>query len=430
MKFKGLWALAIQDLNASRLRSMISAAGIALGVAVLLMIVGLGLGARQVILQEVVRSLPSDTIEVIPHTVDLGLFQLDAGGILGGRALDEVTVKRVQKMPEVGAVFPKLEVALPLGARGGGRFFGKSLYSDLFINALPEALLKPSIGDSFSDQHEYIPMVISDQLIEVYNTSFASSIGAPKLTADALIGFEFELVVGRSMILGRRGARRTGVERARIVGVSPLAMRLGATIPLKVGRRLFKDYGIQNDDPETYSSILVRAKTPDKVPAIIKAIEEMGLKVDSTAERTANILTLATLLGTLVALLVLTLAALNIAHSFFASLSERRRELAILRAVGARRRDIVSLVLLEANIVGLLGGIMGALIALFLSYTIDFAATHWMPDFPFKPDSFFVMPWWLLIASLLAAALASCAGALWPALRAARAPLARALGDS
>ena len=74
---------------------------------------------------------------------------------------------------------------------------------------------------------QVVPVVISDQLLDIYNQSVASALGMPQITADLITGFEFDMVVGQSLMLGGKGASGRGVERARIVGASPYALRLG-----------------------------------------------------------------------------------------------------------------------------------------------------------------------------------------------------------
>ncbi len=423
MRIAGLVELAAQDLAAARLRSLISALGIGLGVGVLLIVAGLGLGARDVVLQEVVRQLPVDTIEVIPRTLDLGLFKTDS--LFGGTELNAETLEKLRALEEVAEAYPKLEIALPLGARGGSRLFGRRLYTDLFMEGLPTELID---NEDFRDNPEFVPVVVSDQLLEIYNASVAPSVGTPKLSDESLTGFEFEIVVGRSLMLGRRGARTEGVERGRVVGVSRFAMRLGASVPLETARRLVKTYGLPGAE-ERYTSILLQAVSAKDVPSITASVEAMGLAVDETAKSTADLLNAATALASLIGLLVLALAALNIAHSFFASLSERRRELAVLRAVGARRIDLVVLVQAQALMLGVAGGLIGIVTARLLGLSIDALAATLLPDFPFKPASFFVFPLGLDALGFGAAVLAACSGALLPSLRAARESVAKVLAE-
>ena len=423
-----LTRLALRDMLATAPRTLISTAGIALGVLVLTMVVALGLGARDLVLKEVVRELPVDLIEVVPKTMDLGLFKVNTGALFGVKPLDLAGIENLGRLEHVAEVYPKLDVNVPMGAQGGARLFGHRLYTDLFMIGLPDALVQPEAGDAFHDVPDIVPVVISDQLVDIYNAQIAPALGSPQLTPAMLTGFEFEIVFGRSLMLGGRGARQQGVERARIVGVSHYAMRLGVTVPLTTAHRLLEKYA----DPaggDHYTGALLKARTAADVPAIAQAIEGMGYAVDATAQKTRRMLTAATGLASGVGFLVLLLAALNIAHSFFASLHERRRELGVLRAVGARRRDILAMILLEALMLGSSGGALGFVGARLTAAGVDWAVTTFVPHFPFKPDSFFEFPPWLAGVAMLAAIGAAACGAAWPAWRAARMPIVHALAD-
>ena len=427
MKVGEMVGMAAADAWAARARSLVSLAGIALGVAVLVVIVALGLGVRGAVLDEVVQRLPLDTIEVVPKSVNLGLIKLGGGSILGGRVIDDGTVASLGAIPDVSAVYPKLEVKLPLGARGGESLLGKSLYADLFVNGLPEELVRAGVGDAFADSTDFLPVVISSQLLELYNSSVASTLGTPQLTPQTLIGIEFDVWIGRSLILGQQGARTTGRERARVVGVSRHAVKLGASLPMATARRLIAKYGEGNTS--TYGSVILKAHSAADVPAITRAVRAQGLDVDQTAQQASDLMSGATALASLVGVLVLVLAALNIAHSFVAMLAERRRELGILRAVGASRGDILGVVLLQASFLGAAGGVLGVAAAWLVCTIADASASVLLPDFPFKPKSFFALPSWLALAALLAAVLAACLGAAWPAIRTARLRVTDALAD-
>ena len=63
---------------AEAIRGMVIRGAPAIGVAAAM---GVALGARDIVLKEVVRGLPVDTIEVVPRTVDLGLFRVGTGAL-------------------------------------------------------------------------------------------------------------------------------------------------------------------------------------------------------------------------------------------------------------------------------------------------------------------------------------------------------------
>jgi hypothetical protein len=77
--------------------------------------------------------------------------------------------------------------------------------------------------------------------------------------------------------------------------------------------------------------------------------------------------------------------------------------------------------------VGLAGGILGAALAAALAVLADRAALSLLPDFPFRPETFFAFPGWLAALGVLVPAAAAVLGALAPAAAAARVDPARTL---
>ena len=96
-------------------------------------------------------------------------------------------------------------------------------------------------------------------------------------------------------------------------------------------------------------------------------------------------------------------------------------------AVGATRGDIRSIILAEAVAVGSAGGLLGIGLGLLLCRGVDWLAVEVMPDFPFKPETFFAYPAWLFVGAIGFAVLFCALGAIFPAQRAASLDPARAL---
>jgi putative ABC transport system permease protein len=114
-------------------------------------------------------------------------------------------------------------------------------------------------------------------------------------------------------------------------------------------------------------------------------------------------------------------------HTFFRTVLERRGEIGLMRAIGATPRDIRWLILGESTVIGLAGGLVGIGVGYGLMASVDWVFATQVSDFPFKPDTLFMLEGWM-IAAALAAALASCwLGALLPAIRASRLDPAEAL---
>jgi ABC-type antimicrobial peptide transport system permease subunit len=83
-----------------------------------------------------------------------------------------------------------------------------------------------------------------------------------------------------------------------------------------------------------------------------------------------------------------------------------------------------------AAVVGVLGGVAGMVVAWVAALGADVLAARKLPEFPFKPESFFAFPWWLYAMGVGFAALFAVVGAFGPARRAARVEPAAALSGS
>jgi ABC-type lipoprotein release transport system permease subunit len=157
----------------------------------------------------------------------------------------------------------------------------------------------------------------------------------------------------------------------------------------------------------------------------------MGLSVDegerATAERVGTVVLVTTGALVFLAAVMCGLAALAIAQSLSASVRARTKEIAVLQALGAAPSDVRRIVLLEGAMVGIAGGIAGAALALAAAALADRAAVSMLPDFPFRPETFFAFPIWLVALGVAVPAAAAVLGALAPAASAARVDPARTL---
>lgn len=427
MKARRLVQLVRINLRRDRRGSILAAFGIALGVGALAFFVALGLGVGDVVRT---RIFPADArlVEVVPPTISVNLF--------GGVRLDDAAVERLRAIPGVAEAHRKMQIRVPAISRYDGAFFGRRLRMGLEIlgEGVDPGLVAADVfeGRAFADPGEDrpIPVLVSTRLLEIYNRSFAKNRGLPALQPGLLGGFQFPVTWGRSFVTASAAAReQVALDDLVLVGVSDRALLQGVTVPLETARRINRRFG---EDAETYSAVVLVARTPDAVPAIGEAVRAMGFEIDdgerAMAERVGAGVAITTAALALLSLLVCALAAANIALALGAAIRNRAREIGILRAVGATARDVAALVIAEAAVLGVVGGAAGAAFALAAAAGVDAAAAAWLPDFPFKPESFFRFPPWLLGGAVLLGALAALAGAWPPARRAARLDPARAIG--
>lgn len=171
-----------------------------------------------------------------------------------------------------------------------------------------------------------------------------------------------------------------------------------------------------------FSMITVLVDSGQNVAAVLSRIQGLGFQAQATADLER---TLAELLSRLrvallgLAVVALLLACLGIANTMYTAVLERTREIGILKAVGARSRDVMLVFVAEAAVIGLVGGIVGGIVAAWLSQLGNSAVDWLVPDLAagavevFRPDLV------IAIAALVFAVVLSIGSGLLPAMRAA-----------
>lgn len=461
MNASALWQLVRGDLVRVRGALVTSGFGIAAGTAALVFFLALGLGVRSVLLGEV---FPIDQIELEPPKGDdPGLvmgFVLGAGKEAPGIAEDDID--KLRASPYVEAAYPKLKFSFPASARGGKEILGRDVgSSEMIADGIEPALVagdvkgeakfadplaspgKKCVKTTECDAPRYcegpadgdgvcvdpVPVLVSRYLVEIFDKSIAPAHGLPPVGESLLgqaEGIVFKLWLGESLL----GKAKQGGPRhvhARVVGISPRAIDIGITLPLETVRRWNREYSGEGAGKK-YSSVLVKVVSNDHVSDVIALGQSMDLTPKDTRARDVSVLLSGVMaLLALVAAIILIVSASNIAYTFRVLVSDRRREIALYRAVGASALDMVKWMLALALTVGLCGGAIGALVAWLMSLGADWLAATRLPDFPFKPDTFFSFPAWLIGGSLGFAAWFALLGAFGPARGAGKIDPAAAL---
>ncbi|MGZ4701182.1 MAG: ABC transporter permease [Ilumatobacteraceae bacterium] len=158
-------------------------------------------------------------------------------------------------------------------------------------------------------------------------------------------------------------------------------------------------------DQSKVESELIKATTPyptSKVESKSGYIESQAAQIDTFVNLVYGLLALAVII-----------AVMGIANTLSLSVYERTREFGLLRAVGASRRQIRSIVRMESEITALLGAVQGVVIGVVLGWAVVFA----LRDQGFSKLS---VPMFTIVVVLVIAILCGILAAARPARRAAR----------
>ncbi|HEY1490183.1 MAG TPA: ABC transporter permease [Verrucomicrobiae bacterium] len=185
---------------------------------------------------------------------------------------------------------------------------------------------------------------------------------------------------------------------------------------------------------DSFQSVSVRLNSPDTFQAFKDALTsnpQLNVQVirqcDYYVQQSEAVTRLVTTLGFLIAFLMAIGAVFGALNTMYSAVAARSREIATLRALGFGGGAVVVSLMLESLALALVGGAVGALLA-FLAFNNFHTSTMNFQSFSQITFAFRVTPE-LLVRGIVWAALIGLIGGLFPAIRAARLPIAAALRE-
>lgn len=433
MRFRAAVNVAAMNLGRNRLFLFASFLGVAFGAAVLVFFVGLGIGVKTQVETRLFDTLPETRLKVSASTLDLGLFNLAKPSFLNGARLGDPLLEELAKRPGVTNVYGETAINFPIQVTG--TLFGRRVGSDLVATGLAPDVIAPELDNprAFAERKEgeAVPVVVSRRMLDLYNSAFAPMNGLPTLKAKSIIGFRFDLVLGKSYIGGRSERGKVRRVQCELVGFSKKAVGIGVTFPLGYVKRWNAEFSGKGD---FFSAIFVDAGSPKLVGEIKAELEGRGCKVetarDGASRKAREAISFVTGLFVLIAALILALAALNLAFLLFLMVQRRTEEIGLWRTLGATRTEMAAMIFIEASAVGLLGGIIGSGLGFAVASLVENALLSQLESTPFAVGSLFVFPYWLWALSLSTSLAFTLLGALFPAIRAATLDPVRAMAKN
>jgi len=444
LSFRDLLHLVISNLGRMKARVAMTAIGVVIGTAAVIVLVSLAAGLQRSAAEDLGSIGELTEITVFPGSflTSFGAPPDQAGeeAVLNDRALAEL-----RDLPGVVAVTPReslmgggtlrlnrllgwaqivgidptqvehLDFALTSGTDRLGR------WQALVGARVAEGFYDPRTGRSVAEPSRGGIVVVNPPRT-----------GRPVAEPPDLQGQGLQLVLSR---MGDDGRPVERVVRLRVTGVLEesggqedytLYLALNDVLELNgwfAGQRL-------NPGREGYSQALIKVATPEQVLAVEQEILSRGFFAYSARSmlQQMNIffLVIQGVFGGIGAI-ALIVAAFGIANTMTMAIYERTREIGLMKAVGATNRDVMSIFLAEAGSIGLLGGIGGVLLGVGLGKLIDLIAGTYLAAQAVQSGavpsdvviSIIHTPLWLPIFALLFAAGVGVVSGIYPAVRAA-----------
>jgi putative ABC transport system permease protein len=172
-----------------------------------------------------------------------------------------------------------------------------------------------------------------------------------------------------------------------------------------------------------YAALNIRASSPTAVAEIESSVTHMGFATFSLIDVTRNLRTFFAIVDLFLGIfgsLALAVASLGIINTLVMAILERRREIGVLKALGAADRDVRHLFFAEAGVMGLAGGLFGVLLGWAIGRAIQLGTMIYLKRQGVTPPNIWSVPWWLVLGAIAFAIVVSLASGIYPASRAAR----------
>jgi putative ABC transport system permease protein len=455
MKLRDLSELAARNLREAILRNSLTTLGVAVGVASLVAMLSLGVGLQTLASDRLTKSGLFDAIFVNSRRD----FR---GGGPGGdgprkppadstkdkpkenpKPLDEAARLQFAALPNVTDVYPQIRFFTDVR-------FDNNTYSTNVLG-VPESSRSASAFDGIVGKYFSSPTaeeaILQQDFAKDLSAQPASLVGKEitlryaerrTLSSDE-IAKEKDIDAQLDAMMSGGISIVTREKKLRVVGVieSDPSAGIGGFgggrvfLPIRVAEQL---HAAQANDVQdfvrgggsgkpTYAALTVRVKNPKHVLQVEDAIKKQGYNAFSLLDAARSLRLVFTVFDLFLGLfgsLALTVASLGIINTLVMAILERRREIGVLKALGATDADVKNLFFAEAGAMGLVGGLLGVTLGWLIGQALTYGTTIYLRRQDLPGVKISSVPWWLAASAILFAVIVSLAAGLYPASRAAK----------
>lgn len=376
--------MAVRNLVMHKLRTVLTAGGVLIGIGSITFLLSLGLGLQNLVSKQVLSSQSVTAIDVTPPTSNVVTL----------------TSASVSKISQVDGV-KDIAKSYTLASKAS---LGSST-TDAVVYGADQAYLDLSSLNKISAGSREL-----DSGHILVNTSLLKLIGVN----------DYKAAIGKTLTLDLI-IPRTNQQKDHY-SVSP---EISGVVDTGNGSEIFMPIDdLAKANIGQFSQVKVVTVKESQVSEVRKAIEGLGFTTASPLDTINQINQVFTFFNFILAGfggIGMLIAVLGMFNTLTISLLERTRETALMISLGARRSDVYKLFVAEAIGLAIVGGIMGIAVAWLLGIGINvllmrMASSRGVTD----AINLFALPWWLLLGTMSFVVFVAILVVGYPAFRAVR----------
>ncbi len=410
MKFAlEMFLFAWKNLWRTKLRTIFTIAGVLIGSGAIMTMVSLGAGLQSSITGAFSQVADLQVLEVMPgYNIDENSVSLTFNMDDVDYPLDHKAIDNISSLEGVDGVTPIVNVH-------GGYIRLRGENHDIQL-----------VGMDFST-------------LQMFGFTLEDGSEIHRKPRGVLVGSKVRESMGKSADLLTKGniqynlikfdeeGAENSIRRYRFMSMGVLEERssmedYSIIVPIETALDMLEWLGQnKNYEKDGYDNIRVKVASLEEVDRVTKKIQEMGFLIFSLKQVLEGVnvvfLIVQIILGSIGAI-ALVVAGLGIVNTMIMSIYERTKEIGIMKVVGASLGDIRNMFILEAGIIGLLGGIGGIISGWLLGHIIDFGANLYIASMGGERMTLVATPPGLILFILIFSILIGILSGLYPALKA------------
>jgi ABC-type lipoprotein release transport system permease subunit len=478
MTFHDLMDVAVGSLWRIKLRATLTIAGVVIAIATFVAMLSFAAGNNRYITTTYSELGLLTNIQVLPKRANA------AADTTAAAVLDARAIERMSRLPGVELVYPfdRLNVKAAIAdtvinttARAlSPDAFRTKLFSTLLADVTfssdtaREAILTHDMVDLTGVQHSDSlvgrRLVISTRIASL-DSALIRVIGDPRdavsevlrvVDFDSLYDPDYQRRIVRKELGERIGLFFDGLMNHQRIVADTLVVRAVAAetpygfrtspivIPERTARRLSSGGFVMDGNPaallaalrsgtlfgsgdasdtRSYPRVTLKMEPLADHKAVVDSVESMGYRAFSFAQQFDEIQRFMVYyylgLG-VIGLIALVTASLGIINTLVMSITERRREIGILKSLGADEREIRSLFLVESAVIGAVGATIGIFLGWIATRVVSLVLRIIMERQEMPAFELFALPVWLILLAMAFGIFVAVLAGLYPAARAAR----------